>query len=155
MPRRAWATSAAANLLDGGAPFYGVYETADGKYVAVGAIEPQFYAALLAGLGLETSGLPDPLDREKWPTLREPITARFRMRTLEAWAPVFDGVDACVTPVLSFAEARGHPHVAARELAFDLDGIPQLAPYRRRAASSRGDRPRRRDSADFNAALAA
>ena len=123
-----WSLERGTNMLDSGAPFYDVYETADGRWVAVGAIEAPFYAALLAGLELDPAALPDPLDRERWPELRARLAERFRTRTRDEWERVFAGTDACVTPVLTFAEAPSHPHNAARGSYVELDGIPQPAP---------------------------
>lgn len=110
----AWTPEREANLLDGGAPFYTTYECADGGYVAVGALEPQFYADLLAGLGLAEADLPDQLDRTGWPVLRERFARIFAERTRDEWTRVFDGTDACVTPVLTFAEAAEDEHLSAR-----------------------------------------
>ena len=108
--RGQWRDERASNLLDGGAPFYDTYACADGRWVAVGAIEPPFYAALVAGLGLE--GLPGQYD--DWPATRAAFTAAFRTRTRDEWAAAFAGTDACVTPVLSLAEAPAGEHLAAR-----------------------------------------
>ncbi|WP_081005155.1 CaiB/BaiF CoA transferase family protein [Rhodococcus rhodochrous] len=116
------------NLLDGGAPFYDTYETADGGYVAVGALEPQFYAELLAGLELDPRNLPAQYDRSRWPELREALTEKFMAKSRDDWAAVFEPTEACVTPVLSFAEAPGHPHIAARSSLIDIDGVTQHAP---------------------------
>jgi alpha-methylacyl-CoA racemase len=102
----------AVNLLDGGAPFYDVYECADGRFVAVGALEPAFWEALVAGLGIEVEG--SQYDPSAWPAHREAFTAAFRSRDRDEWAAVFDGTDACVAPVLSLTEAPHHPHLAAR-----------------------------------------
>ena len=110
-----WRDERGANTLDGGAPFYGVYRCADGRHVAVGAIEPQFYAALLAGLGLD--GDPDlasPHDPARWPAIRARLAAAFAAHDRDHWARHFDGSPACVTPVLSMTEAPDHPHNAAR-----------------------------------------
>jgi alpha-methylacyl-CoA racemase len=96
------------------APFYDTYTCADGRHVAVGAIEPQFYAALLSGLGLADADLPGQHDREHWPEVKERFAAVFATRTRDEWAAAFDGTDACVTPVLAFGEVAAHPHVAAR-----------------------------------------
>jgi alpha-methylacyl-CoA racemase len=117
----------ATNLLDGGAPFYDVYETADGKHMSVGALEPQFYAALLAGLELSDSP-PDRGDLTQWPALRETFAARFKERTQEEWAKVFDGTDACCAPVLPLSEAAEHPHLKARGTYVDRGGLLQPAP---------------------------
>ncbi|MEV4640031.1 CaiB/BaiF CoA-transferase family protein [Actinoplanes sp. NPDC049548] len=106
-----WDGPRGTNLLDGGAPFYDTYATADGGFTAVGALEPAFYANLLAGLGLDgDTGLPEQYDRANWPVLRQRFTEAFAGRTRDEWATVFDGLDACVTPVLSPVEAPGHPH---------------------------------------------
>jgi len=121
-----WRDERAANLLDGGAPFYDTYACADGRHVAVGAIEPQFFAALLAGLGL--TGLPgEQLDRASWPMHRATLAAAFATRTRDEWAAHFAGTDACVTPVLGLAEALGDPHLAARQTFTVFDGVPQPA----------------------------
>jgi alpha-methylacyl-CoA racemase len=121
-----WVGGRGENLLDGGAPFYDTYRTRDGGYMAVGALEPQFYAALVAGL--ELSDLPDQYDRAGWPELRSRFTARFLSRSRVEWTAVFAGVDACVTPVLSPQEAPSHPHNAARQTFVTLDGLVQPAP---------------------------
>ncbi|GAA4885967.1 CaiB/BaiF CoA-transferase family protein [Saccharopolyspora cebuensis] len=121
-----WSTRRGTNLLDTGAPHYDVYETADGEHVAVGALEPQFYAALLDGLGL-TGEVPDRDDPANWPALRERFAAEFRRRTRDEWAQVFAGTDACVAPVLSMTEAADHPHVAARGTLTERDGVRQPA----------------------------
>jgi len=110
----AWSDRRGTNLLDGGAPFYDTYETADGRYVSVGALEPQFYAALLDGLGLAGEELPAQLDPAGWPDLRTRFAAVFATRTRDEWAAVFADSDACVAPVLSMGEAPNHPHAEAR-----------------------------------------
>jgi alpha-methylacyl-CoA racemase len=124
----AWGPERGANLLDGGAPFYDTYACADGEYVAVGALEPQFYAALLEGLGLDPADLPEQQDRGGWPVLRRAFTDAFAGRTRDEWAERFAGTDACVTPVLSFEEAAEHPHLAARATYVRRDGVLQAAP---------------------------
>lgn len=123
----AWREERGHNLLDSGAPFYDVYETADGRHMAVGAIEPQFYAELLEGLGLVETA-PDRSDPGNWAALREAIAARFRERTQQEWAGVFEGTDACVSPVLPLTEAARHPHLAARHTYVDRGGVVQPAP---------------------------
>ena len=95
------------NVLDGGAPYYTKYETRDGKYVAVGAIEPRFYAILIEHLGLDVAALPPQDDRSRWPELRAAIAERFRQRTREEWVAVFDGSDACFSPVITLGRRRG------------------------------------------------
>jgi alpha-methylacyl-CoA racemase len=124
----AWSDERGTNLLDGGAPFYDVYTCADGRHVAVGALEPQFYAALLQGLGLSDAGLPGQYDRVGWPRLRTAFTEAFAGRGRDEWAAHFDGTDACVTPVLAPGEAAAHPHLAARGTLTEVDGVPQAAP---------------------------
>lgn len=109
-----WSDGREENLLDGAAPFYRTYECGDGKHVAVGAIEPQFYAELLRVLELSDESLPGQLDRDRWPELADTIGAMFQTRPRDEWAKIFEGTDSCVTPVLTFAEAPRHPHVAAR-----------------------------------------
>jgi alpha-methylacyl-CoA racemase len=118
-----WRDERFDNLLDGAAPFYGTYRCADGGSMAVGAIEPQFYALLLEGLGLDAADLPDRDDRATWASLRERFAEVFATRPRAHWEQVFGGTDACVTPVLTFAEAPSHPHVAARSsLVATADG---------------------------------
>jgi alpha-methylacyl-CoA racemase len=116
-----------ANLLDGGAPFYDVYETADGKHMSVGALEPQFYEALLDGLGIADTA-PDRWDLAQWPALRETLAETFRQKTQAEWAAVFDGTDACCAPVLPLSEAAQHPHLKARQTYVEADGVVQPAP---------------------------
>ena len=116
----------AANLLDGGAPFYDVYETADGEHMSVGALEPQFYAVLVELLGLDD--VPSRDDPAQWPVIREAFARRFKERTRAEWTEVFDGTDACVAPVLPVTEAARHPHLAARGTYVDRDGVLQPAP---------------------------
>jgi len=123
-----WSDQRGSNLLDSGAPFYDTYACADGRYVAVGALEPQFYAALLEGLGLTEATLPGQLDRAGWPVLRQRFTDAFASRSRDEWVAVFEGTDACVAPVLSFAEVPAHPHIAARGTVITLGGVPQAAP---------------------------
>jgi alpha-methylacyl-CoA racemase len=123
-----WAHPRGENTLDGGAPFYDTYETADGGFVAVGAIEPAFYRALLAGLGLADQDLPGQYDRAGWPVLRARFAAAFGSRTRDEWARRFAGSDACVAPVLAPAEAPDHPHNRARDTFVEVGGQTQPAP---------------------------
>ena len=116
----------AANLLDGGAPYYDVYETADGRHMSVGALEPQFYAVLVDLLGL--TDLPSRDDLAQWPAIKAAFTRRFKERTQAEWTEVFDGTDACVAPVLPLTEAAEHPHLKARGTYVDRDGVLQPAP---------------------------
>jgi alpha-methylacyl-CoA racemase len=125
-----------AQLLGGGAHYYNVYETADGRHVAVGSIEPQFYRVLIERMGLDPvrfipAGYPN-LSRETvehhWRELKEELAKVFRTRTRDEWVHVFDGTDACVTPVLSLSEAIDHPHNRARSAFIEVDGVLQQAP---------------------------
>ena len=109
-----WEDDRARNLLDGGAPFYRTYRTSDGEWMAVGALEPAFYAALLRGLRLSDADLPGQLERDGWPVIEAAFTDAFSARTRAEWEATFAGTDACVTPVLSLDEAPGHPHNVAR-----------------------------------------
>ena len=123
-----WQDRRAANLLDGGAPFYDTYECADGRHVAVGALEPQFYAAFLEGLGL-TGALPGgQYDVANWPEHRRRFAEAFATKPREEWAALFVDTDACVTPVLGLREAPSHPHLAARGTFVERDGGSQPAP---------------------------
>jgi alpha-methylacyl-CoA racemase len=121
-----WRDERAANLLDGGAPFYRAYACAEGGFVAVGALEPQFFAALLKGLGVDAAELPDRWLREHWPEIEARFAAIFATKSRDAWADIFAGTDACVTPILSLGEAPGHPHNAFRR-SF-AGGEPRPAP---------------------------
>lgn len=122
-----WQPERGSNLLDGAAPFYTTYRTSDDRHVAVGALEPQFFAALIAGLGLEPGDLGPQNDRERWPEMRRIFAAEFVKRTREEWAAHFEGSDACVAPVLSMAEAPDHPHNMERETFVTLNGVTQPA----------------------------
>ncbi|OBH49912.1 CaiB/BaiF CoA-transferase family protein [Mycobacterium sp. E2479] len=115
-------------LLDGGAPFYGCYETADAKYVAVGAIEPQFFSALLDGLGLSPDDVPAQHDKASYPRMREIFTQRFASRGRDEWARIFAGTDACVTPVLTWGEAAADEHLRSRSTVITAHGVDQAAP---------------------------
>jgi alpha-methylacyl-CoA racemase len=123
-----WNDARQSNLLDGAAPFYDTYTCSDGEHVAVGALEPQFYAQLLEGLGLADAGLPHQHDLRGWPELRARFTETFAGRTRDEWAAVFVDTDACVVPVLSMAEAVQHPHNVARGTFVEADGVVQPAP---------------------------
>ena len=134
----AWRDERGVNLLDGGAPFYDTYETADGGAVAVGALEAKFYAELLAGLGLAGEDLPGQHDRAGWPVLRARFAEVFATRTRDEWAEVFAGSDGCVAPVLSLAEAHRHPHNAARGTFTEVGGVVQPAPAPRFGRTAAG-----------------
>lgn len=114
------------NLLEGGAPFYDLYETADGRHLSVGPLEPQFYDELVRVLGLE--GAPDRYDPSRWPELRGLIAERVAGRTLAEWTAVVEGTDACVAPVLTRTEAADHPHLVARGTVVEHEGVRQPAP---------------------------
>jgi alpha-methylacyl-CoA racemase len=116
-----WSDERGTNMLDSGAPYYDTYECADGRYVAVGAIEPQFYAAMLAGLGLNAADLPAQNDRSQWPELRARFTEVFATADRDHWATVFAGADACVTPILAFGEVETEPHVTERNTFYRVD----------------------------------
>ncbi len=137
-----WADRRGVNLLDGGAPFYGVYETSDGKHMAVGPLEPQFFAEMMTRLGLagETD---DYFSRERWPALRSLIADVFRSKTQGEWAEVFAGSDGCVAPVLSLWDAASDEHLQARGTYVDHDGATQPAPAPRfsRTPPELGRRP--------------
>ncbi|MFF7474201.1 CoA transferase [Streptomyces sp. NPDC008092] len=126
LARDEWRDERGVNRFDGGWPFYAVYETKDGRHVAVGALERKFYRSLVELLGIDV----DPErqhDRSAWPELRELLAKRFAERTRDEWAALFEGTDACVAPVLSLTEAPAHPHLAARESLFVRDGVLQPA----------------------------
>ncbi|MDH6537543.1 CaiB/BaiF CoA-transferase family protein [Streptomyces sp. SPB4] len=129
-----WQDRRGANLLDGGCPFYGTYETSDGRYMAVGALEQQFYDTFVELLGIEDHAAARK-DPARWGALREAVAARFRTRTRAEWTEVFEGTDACVAPVLSLREAPHHPHLAARATFTDIGGITQPAPAPRFSAT--------------------
>jgi alpha-methylacyl-CoA racemase len=123
-----WSATRGENLLDSGAPHYEVYETSDGKWFAVGALEPQFYAEMLECLGLDASELPSPMDRSRWPETKKRFGEVFRTKTRDEWAEVFDGTDACGAPVLSPWEAPSHPHNRARGTFVEVAGALQPSP---------------------------
>ncbi|WP_227979340.1 CaiB/BaiF CoA transferase family protein [Nocardia spumae] len=123
-----WSDERGTNLLDTGMAFYDTYETSDGKYMAVGCIEPQFYAELLKGLEIDPEGLPAQIDPNGQDQLRTLFTDKFKTRTRDEWAAIFDGTDACCTPVLTFTEATANGHIVARESLVEIDGVVQHAP---------------------------
>ncbi|OBI44613.1 carnitine dehydratase [Mycobacterium kyorinense] len=136
-----WSDERGTNMLDGGAPYYDTYECSDGRYVAVGAIEPQFYAALLSGLGLDPADLPGQNDVARWPELRARLTEAFAAKDRDHWAGVFADSDACVTPILAFGEVEAEPHVTERNTFYQDDGGLQPLPAPRFSRSVT-DRPR-------------
>lgn len=123
-----WNDERGTNMLDTGAHFYDVYETADGKYVSIGSIEPQFYAVLLRLTGLEGEELPWQHDRDEWPALKERLAAIFKTKTRDEWCELMEGTDVCFAPVLSLAEAPQHPHNVHRETFIEVAGVVQPAP---------------------------
>ncbi|BDG71789.1 CaiB/BaiF CoA transferase family protein [Roseomonas fluvialis] len=150
-----WKNARESNLLDGACPYYDTYECSDGMYVAVGALEPQFFALLLKGLGLDAARFADRTDPARWPAIRAEFAAIFASRPREHWAGVFDGSDACVAPVLDLEEAPRHPHNVARGTFLARGGGAQPAPsprFSRTPAAEPMPAPRR--GADGAAALA-
>jgi alpha-methylacyl-CoA racemase len=141
-----WRDERGVNLLDGGAPFYDVYETKDGKYVSVGSIEPQFYALLLEKTGLRDAELAAQMDRAGWPAMKERLAAVFRTRTRDEWCTLMEGTDVCFAPVLSIVEAPAHRHARARGGYVEVAGAPQPAPaprFSRTPGAVRQPGPRR------------
>lgn len=123
-----WGGGRGANLLDGGVPFYDTYACSDGRFVAVGALEPKFFAAFAAGLGLDARFVRGQYDRRLWPPMREAIAAAFAAQPRDHWAALFEEGDACVAPVLGLDEAAAHPHARARGAYVEVDGVVQPAP---------------------------
>jgi alpha-methylacyl-CoA racemase len=123
-----WNDERGTNMLDTGAHFYDVYETADGRYVSIGSIEPQFYAELLRLTGLEGEDLPWQLDRAHWPAMKERLADIFRSKTRDEWCALMEGTDVCFAPVLSIPEAVAHPHNVARGTFVEVAGVPQPGP---------------------------
>ena len=145
-----------SNLLDGGAPYYDIYETADGEHMSVGSLEPQFYAQFIELLGVADQA-PGQFDLDRFDEMRDLFAARFKEKTRDEWCAIFDGTDACVAPILRFSEAVDHPHMKAREVLVEKDGIvqPQPAPRFSRTEASLGRPPAPRAGADTRDALAA
>ena len=123
------------NLLDTGAHFYDVYECADGEYVSIGSIEPQFYAELLKHTGLEGEELPWQMDKSQWPAMKERLASIFKAKTRDEWCSIMEGTDVCFAPVLRMSEAIEHPHNVHRKTFIELDGIVQPAPAPRFSAT--------------------
>ncbi len=123
-----WLPERETNLLDGAAPNYDVYETADGRFVSVGPLEPPFYQVLLDKAGLAVEDFQLPQDPARWPALKARLAAVFRGRTQQEWCELLEGSDACVAPVLSYREAPSHPHNRARNTYVTIDGVVQPAP---------------------------
>jgi alpha-methylacyl-CoA racemase len=149
-----WTDGRGCNTLDSGAHFYEVYETADGKWFAVGAIEPQFYDTLLKLIGLDAADLPAENDRSTWPEMKDRFAAIFKQKTRDEWAEVFEGTDGCGAPVLSPWEAHEHPHNRARGTFVEVDGIIQPGPAPRFGRTPAAvSRPPSRPGADTEEAL--
>jgi alpha-methylacyl-CoA racemase len=123
-----WKPERGTNLLDGAAHFYDTYETSDGKYISIGAIEPKFYAELLAKLGLASEDLPDQMDRSRWGEQKERFGELIKTRTRDAWCEILEGTDACFAPVLALAEASEHPHLRERGTFVEVAGALQPGP---------------------------
>ncbi|MBK7262121.1 MAG: CoA transferase [Rubrivivax sp.] len=138
----AWGEPRGANLLDGGAPFYDTYETADGRWVSLGALEPKFFAEFSRLAGLDPRFQTCQYDRSEWPALRSEIGALFKSRTRDAWCALLEGSDACFAPVLDFDEAPRHAHARSRNAFVSIDGVAQPAPAPR-FDRSLADAPRR------------
>ena len=124
----AWDTKRESNMLDGGTPFYGPFETSDAKFVSVGPLEPQFFAEMVEKAGFPSSFIQDQHNTAKWPEMKATFVETFKAKTRDEWAEIFEGSDACVAPVLNFKEAVDHPHNQARGTYIDIDGVQQPAP---------------------------
>jgi alpha-methylacyl-CoA racemase len=132
-----WSPERGTNMLDGGAHFYGSYETKDGKYVSIGSIEPQFYGLLLEKTGLaDDPALAKQMARGDWPALKEKLAAVFESKTRDEWDAIMLGSDVCYAPILSFGEAVEHPHNQARQTFVEVDGLKQAAPAPRFSRTS-------------------
>lgn len=124
-----WPGKRGCNVLDSGCPYYNTYKTKDGRYMAVGSLEPQFYAALLKGLELQGADIPHQMELPKWGVLAKTFKDKFESKTQAEWVDIFSSLDACVTPVLSFEEAANHPHNKERGMFVDVPGgIPEASP---------------------------
>ena len=126
--RGQWSERREANLLDGGAPFYRAYACADGKFLSVGPLEPQFFAELVRLAGLPEDHKATQMDARQWPARQDTYADVFAQKTRDDWMAIFDGTDACVAPILSWSEAAEHPHLAARGTFFTRNGVTQAAP---------------------------
>ncbi len=131
-----WTDERGVNMLDGGSHFYDTYETADGKYVSIGSIEPQFYALLLKHTGLDEPEYQDQLNPAKWPAFKERLTEIFKEKTRDEWCEIMEGTDVCFAPILSLDEARHHPQNRARNTFIEVEGVPQPAPAPRFSRTS-------------------
>ena len=130
-----WSDAREANMLDGGAQFYGTYECADGKWISLGSIEPQFYALLLEKAGLADPALRAQMNRAEWPAMKAKVAAAIKAKTRDAWCEIMDATDVCFAPVLTLKEAPDHPHNAARQTFVEVAGVTQPAPAPRFSAT--------------------
>ncbi len=131
-----WDDVRGANLLDGAAHFYDTYETLDGKYISIGALEPEFYRLLVQLTGVDAKEFSTHMERKHWPALRRQLAAVIKQKTREAWRAIMEGTDACFAPVLSMSEAPQHPHNQARGTFIDVAGVSQPAPAPRFSRTS-------------------
>lgn len=123
-----WSAERGTNILDSGAPFYDSYECADGEYMAVGAVEPQFYTELLDGMGINKNDLPEQMAMDQWPAMKETFTAVFKTKSRAEWTAVFENRNACVSPILQMGEVIDNEHIKARDTLIEIDGNLQPAP---------------------------
>jgi alpha-methylacyl-CoA racemase len=135
MARGGWQDTRESNMLDGGAPNYRCYETSDGKWLAIGPIEPQFWSVLVQTLGLDEATMPSPYLQSDWDACKKILSEALRTKSRDEWAEIFAPLDGCVAPVLSLGEALEHPHNVARESFVDVDGAPMPAPAPRFSAT--------------------
>jgi alpha-methylacyl-CoA racemase len=143
-----WSSGRGANLVDGSRPYYDTYECADGRYMAVGCIEPRFFSVMLALLGLDPARLPEQNDLPRSQELREAIGLAFKSKSMQDWTAIFAGTDACVTPVLTWEEAAKHPHMIERGAFTTIGGVEQPRPAPRFSRSI-GIGPRQPRAADL------
>ena len=123
-----WNDQRGTNMLDGGAHFYDTYETADGKWISVGSIEPQFYALLLKHAGITDPDFTNRMEPGNWPRLKEKIAAVFKTKSRDDWCRIMENTDVCFAPVLTFEETMKHPHNVARKTFVEIEGVPQPSP---------------------------
>jgi len=150
-----WQLKRGTNVMDSGAPFYNVYECADGKWISVAPVEKRFFNELLGCIGIDLMEIPDRMDRSGWANAHKLLAAKFRTRTREEWCDVFEGTDACFAPVLSMSEVSQHPQIVARKVMIDIDGVSQPAPAPRfgRTVPSMPAAPRSATRAEAMASL--
>jgi alpha-methylacyl-CoA racemase len=146
-----WSSERGANITDGGSPFYDTYKCSDGRYIAVGAVEPQFYAALLHGLGLDANDMPPQMDQSSWPRVKDLFAEIIAGKSMDEWTETFSGVDACVSPVLELDEVPEHPHMRARDAIREVHGQRQPMPAPRFSRSETPDVTRPRTPGSDNA----